>query len=341
MFRFESKTKPKSSKTSIIISLILVSFLIVSGFIWAAKKLNDPQKISFKKSNDLNSTNNQPEIDSDNDGLFDWQEQLFGTDKHNPDTDNDGTKDGDEIKQNRDPLKPGPSDKLPSSDIKNQMFSQNPQIPQLQFSTLTDKFTAALMKQIIEQIPDNTSPDQINLDFVKNQLNNFLSQDYAAGNLFQDFLKISQNDLNNILTTEKDFNYYPIQSINNPTLYLNTLDKILLKYFSFFLNENKDITKIINEAFEKNNFEKTKKIAQAFLDSAQEFKQIKPVDELIPIHKNLITSMLTLAKLFNLISTPESDPLATIMAIKILPKTIEYYINETNNLINEINGTIK
>jgi len=34
--------------------------------------------------------------DSDNDGLMDWEEELVGTDPHNPDTDGNGVKDGEE-----------------------------------------------------------------------------------------------------------------------------------------------------------------------------------------------------------------------------------------------------
>ncbi|MDB5204547.1 MAG: hypothetical protein JWP09_575 [Candidatus Taylorbacteria bacterium] len=49
-------------------------------------------------------------LDTDKDGLPDWQEALLGTDPNNPDTDGDGTKDGEEVKLNRDPLKAGPND---------------------------------------------------------------------------------------------------------------------------------------------------------------------------------------------------------------------------------------
>jgi len=54
----------------------------------------------------------EAQLDSDNDGLKDWEEKLWGTDPNNPDTDGDGVKDGEELKQGRDPLKPGPDDKL-------------------------------------------------------------------------------------------------------------------------------------------------------------------------------------------------------------------------------------
>ncbi|MFA6445768.1 MAG: thrombospondin type 3 repeat-containing protein [Candidatus Paceibacterota bacterium] len=45
------------------------------------------------------------ETDTDKDSLPDWQETLLGTNLKNPDTDKDGSTDGEEINQNRDPLK--------------------------------------------------------------------------------------------------------------------------------------------------------------------------------------------------------------------------------------------
>ncbi|HEY4497143.1 MAG TPA: hypothetical protein VJC20_00070 [Candidatus Paceibacterota bacterium] len=51
-------------------------------------------------------------LDSDNDGLRDWEEVIWETDPQNPDTDGDGTPDGEEVKLERDPLKAGPDDKL-------------------------------------------------------------------------------------------------------------------------------------------------------------------------------------------------------------------------------------
>lgn len=55
-------------------------------------------------------------VDSDSDNLQNWEEVLWGTDANNPDTDKDGARDGDEVNANRNPLKPGPEDKLTDLD---------------------------------------------------------------------------------------------------------------------------------------------------------------------------------------------------------------------------------
>ncbi len=51
-------------------------------------------------------------VDSDSDGLRDWEEVLLGTDPHKADTDGDGTSDGKESTTGRNPLVKGPKDKM-------------------------------------------------------------------------------------------------------------------------------------------------------------------------------------------------------------------------------------
>lgn len=47
------------------------------------------------------------ELDSDHDGLKDWEESLWGTDYLNPDSDGDGTPDGEEVNLRRNPALAG------------------------------------------------------------------------------------------------------------------------------------------------------------------------------------------------------------------------------------------
>ena len=50
--------------------------------------------------------------DTDEDGLKDWEEKIYGTNPEKADTDKDGTSDEEEIKVSRNPIRPGPDDKL-------------------------------------------------------------------------------------------------------------------------------------------------------------------------------------------------------------------------------------
>jgi hypothetical protein len=68
--------------------------------------------------------NQLSDSDSDSDGLKDWEETLWNTDKNNPDSDADGVKDGDEVKIGRNPAKKGPNDKLATKDLPPSLQSQ-------------------------------------------------------------------------------------------------------------------------------------------------------------------------------------------------------------------------
>src|SRR3989338_6718254 len=58
-----------------------------------------------------------PESDPDKDSLSNADESYWNTDFQNPDTDNDGTLDGEEVKLGRDPSRAGPEDELLSLNI--------------------------------------------------------------------------------------------------------------------------------------------------------------------------------------------------------------------------------
>jgi hypothetical protein len=59
-----------------------------------------------------NSLKTRSGLDDDADGLLNWEESLWGTSLANPDSDSDGTNDGEEVQTNRNPTKPGPGDTL-------------------------------------------------------------------------------------------------------------------------------------------------------------------------------------------------------------------------------------
>ena len=63
------------------------------------------------------------DIDSDGDGLKDWEEEIYGTDIEKADTDGDGTDDKTEIAQSRDPLKSPPDEITAEDKTKNSTAS--------------------------------------------------------------------------------------------------------------------------------------------------------------------------------------------------------------------------
>ena len=116
----------------------LIPLVLVVGFLLFSQ-LRHPQTAEIKTGvADQHSSQQDASIDSDKDGLKDWEEQIYGTDPHNPDTDGDGINDGDEIALGRDPLKPNtskdplhPNDYLTHQDAATSPLSDNADRPNL------------------------------------------------------------------------------------------------------------------------------------------------------------------------------------------------------------------
>lgn len=99
-------------KNLVISSLVALTIVGVGFFANRAPQINDgSQKLADNDSAERNS-NNIDTRDSDNDGLPDWEENLYRSNIYVPDTDGDGTTDGDEVAQGRNPVKAGPDDRL-------------------------------------------------------------------------------------------------------------------------------------------------------------------------------------------------------------------------------------
>jgi hypothetical protein len=78
-------------------------------------------------------------LDSDNDGMKDWEEALWKTDPQKSDTDGDGTSDSEEIKLNRDPMKANtaPQNATPNDKIDEKIITDNKKAEE-DFAKLSD-----------------------------------------------------------------------------------------------------------------------------------------------------------------------------------------------------------
>lgn len=326
MLRFK-EPKRKFLEIKTIAPLALVLSLIIFGFLWASNKINNPKTISFKKEN---AFNNQNKIDSDNDGLYDWQEVLFNTDKNNPDTDRDGTKDGDEIKQNRDPLKPGPNDKIENKDLSQISKDFKFKKPE----NLTDKFALALAKQIIE----NTNNPQELLDISEKDLEKKISKEKLAN----DLLTMASKDFGNLFSFKeiKDEDLIIVNdSIKAKKEYFNQYNKITKDAFNNISEEEiKNLFENLQNQNPQNFFQNQKilqKIIASYKKAIKYFYFIKVPESLKELHKEKIKLMIVTKTIFEKISDYENDPFGALIAIKTFDK-IGSQSKKINNQLEEI-----
>lgn len=233
-----------------------------------------------------------PELDSDGDGLKDWEEGLWGTDPHNKDTDGDGTSDGDEVAQNRNPLVPGPNDQIVPK--KEEVTDDTP-------ATYSYKFDPTEGKTLTDVL-------------LQNLMDNYMSAK-AAGS-FNDASKteIINSTLTNLATsvhfdtyTSKDFHLIPAGDSSVQTSYYNHLALVLITDQSGVGNE----ISIVKATFENNNYATLKSlvpIAETYKRTATRLAALSVPENLEPAHLQITNSYLVAGEALENMSG-SSDPM--------------------------------
>ena len=168
------------------------------------------------------------EVDTDNDGLEDWKENLYGTNLKIADTDSDGTSDFDEITQNRDPLKANtakegqePNDKIDATVIEKQQKS----LEEYESLNPTEKMARNLMSDIIASQSLGEEIDQSTIDsLVQKSIEDLPQKEYFG------------------ITKESDLNLIKI--------YQETLGVDLLTYAKGYALETESFRKIAGQDLE-------------------------------------------------------------------------------------------
>ncbi len=93
------------------------TLVLVAGSMWLFAHTIAPTPIPLASSTTFTNKGIAPvteaqAVDTDKDGLPDFEERLWGTDQETADTDGDGTNDGKEVTLGRNPKKAGPNDTL-------------------------------------------------------------------------------------------------------------------------------------------------------------------------------------------------------------------------------------
>jgi hypothetical protein len=134
---------------------LIIALVVVGGVFLLSRP--PAQKISVNQNSivatsSLDLIKNATEIDSDKDGLKDWEESLWKTDLMKVDTDSDGTTDGEEVRLGRNPKLKAPNDKLATST--SATIQNDPHL------TKTDKVSRELFAKYLELKQSGSALDQ-------------------------------------------------------------------------------------------------------------------------------------------------------------------------------------
>ena len=281
----------------IILATILALALAISGF-WVLGKSEN--KKTYVKTEPPLTAAEKPSAespDSDNDGLKDWEEKLWGMDLQSSDTDGDGIPDGEEIKLGLNT--PTPKEEPITTESEN----------------LTQKMTKNLFVSYIQQRRSGLDPKT-----TAEQIAGALT-DEGVGFDFKDDFSLKN------MTVVQD------HSAEETKNYANKLAEISNKYGSEIKENELDmLARLIRRSNSSNNFvpfNDFKTYSLAYKNAANETAKLVVPQDYLSAHLEYANALNNLAKINSAFSQFMSDPITGLSAVNT-------YLNEAERIKNSL-----
>lgn len=311
------KRKLKGFKKPRFYLILIVAFVLLVGVIGFT--LVKTGKISFLG---IDSKSIKEQRDSDNDGLSDWDEELYKTDPNNPDTDGDGTLDGEEIKLGRNPLVRAPGDKLffyplPYGDkynITKQVLNEG----------ILDSVLESYIFQKGEYIldhPEINSPDEFDAftdqETIEEMSKRAIAQAYSemikeAGEVIK-----AVPEIFDLKITDKDILITDDNSKEAIEKYLAQVS-LILNSDNFFLQER--AYSALRASIEENDFSELDQLIKENDVKIETAKTITVPSSWKEIHKEGLRLTLVIRNIYASFRDLQNDPLKAYLALEELEK---------------------
>ena len=276
--------------------------------------------------------------DSDNDGLKDWEEELYKTSPYNPDTDGDGYLDGEEINSGHNPLVKAPGDDvflypLPLGEKYNitQHVFQNSTTPLLnsyllhKSEYLEDYPEITDPAQFLASVPQSVQRELINQAIYDN-LSYVMENSREIFNQFSEIFDMTISDQE--IKISQDNNKETIQ------IYLSKLSS-LINSDDFFFQKNGVET--ISEIFETENFSKLNGIIKLNDVKIEQLKYLFVPSSLKETHKQALKIAILTRNIFISVRDIENDPIKAFL----FAQKIDEVFDNWSNLLKRISDLIK
>jgi|GEM_PF-1470308 len=306
--------KLKIKKSNLIILPVAIIFAVgLILFIGAYAKKDAFSQFTLWGAKE--TTISSQTIDSDNDGLKDWEENLYKTDPWNPDTDGDGYLDGEEINSGHNPLVKGPNDNqvfypLPVGDkynITNKIFSD--------FSSVIETYLDE-KNQYAQDHPEITNSQEYLVETANGTLQEMVrramlynEEDWAekANTLLEQMPEIFQIEIsdNNIIISDNN-------NIDAVKIYFNIISSYI-KSNDFLLQDENFV--VLKDSFTNNTFAEIDILIKTTDDKIARLIETPVPSSWKEIHKKLLKTVIITRNIYVSIRGFESDPIKTMTAI--------------------------
>lgn len=262
-----------------------------------------------------------PNQDSDNDGLKDWQEmQLYNSDPCKTDTDGDGYLDGEEVASGYDPAKKAPGDELPGTTPKNTR-------PLPDDINLTQELQQKLKDKIVQNKLSPFSADGKVLS----------GQELESNTMIQQAAQEVSNYGDPFAPDKIDDDQIKIGEDNS----IEAIQRYIVKAAPYFITGNIDGEaatsrnegQIFSNAVENGDFTEIDRGLKGYTENYEELKNLTVPSDLAPLHKEQLNMISSLIKIYKTIRTSSDDPLKASLAIKYYQDIIQQLMSWSQKLV--------
>ncbi|MBI2020996.1 hypothetical protein HYS99_00595 [Candidatus Giovannonibacteria bacterium] len=251
--------------------------------------------------------------DTDGDGLKDWEEILWKSDPHKPDTDEDGTTDKEETKENRSPVVAGKK----NSDGSWSDAVKSAEVP--------EKTSTSTPKTLTERIARQFAVEYLTTEGVAGgNINNFQKESITESlveSLSKDALLYKDK------YATKDIKILDGASPDTKKEYLNKIGETLKKNLK---GTERSEMEILNEAISMGKYDSLSKLddyISAYKKSLEFLKNLNSPKEYAYFHLELMNILENTINADNFIKTTSSDPARGLVGLYI-------YSNQISRLAN-------
>lgn len=224
--------------------------------------------------------------DSDQDGLSDSEEKVYGTDPFNSDTDGDGYSDGTEVKSGYNPLKPAPGDKIIVSGSDTSAKVQGVETANGNVN-LTDELTDGVSDLISSKSEKNESISIEDLDSLINQSSVSTVTFDDLPEIDEDTIKIKEQNYSSLSEDERE-----AKEKEDAKEYLVAVYYVIASHSPFEINNIDDAEELANDFISQvNSFSESfsnmsyfENLAEKGNEMLDELNDIEVPEKLIDIH---------------------------------------------------------
>ncbi len=300
------------------IALSIAAIVLVSSYLLFYSKKTTTIEPTQTNTVTLENNSGVDETDSDNDGLKDWEETLWGTNPRIADTDADDTPDGEEVKRGRDPLVPGPNDIFADKEKIAEIVKQSESFSKL---NTTERFGQDLFAKVLllKQNGGEIGPE-IDEELVKSAVEtlsiNQKEKEYDV------FTFISNPD--NSKEAVKSYANKIIDHLKNNSIQSTESELALLTRYS------------ISDGADEASLNKIALNSIGYAEIAEKYHKMVVPSEFIELHRKLTNTMSHLSSDAHSMSLAKTDPVLALAAAGQFSKDQEESISILKEMAQKI-----